>query len=56
MTADLDPETKKAALATITLGRFGEPDDIAAAVDFLASDAAAYLTGQVLSVDGGIAL
>ena len=40
----------------IPLGTFGEPQDIAAAVGFLASPAARYITGQVLSVDGGMAM
>ncbi|HEY5474809.1 MAG TPA: SDR family oxidoreductase, partial [Candidatus Limnocylindrales bacterium] len=37
-------------------GRFGSTDDIAAAVAFLASDEAGYITGQVLGVDGGLAM
>jgi NAD(P)-dependent dehydrogenase (short-subunit alcohol dehydrogenase family) len=40
-------------LETIPLGRIGEPDDIARAVVFLASDAASWITGQTLSVNGG---
>ncbi|MCI0371037.1 MAG: SDR family oxidoreductase [candidate division NC10 bacterium] len=40
-------------LARIPLGRFGMPEDVAAAALFLVSDAAAYITGTVLSVDGG---
>jgi 3-oxoacyl-[acyl-carrier protein] reductase len=42
------------ALAQIPLKRFGQPADIARAVAFLASEASAYITGQVLSVDGGM--
>ena len=42
--------------AATPLGRFGSTDDIAAAVAFLASDEAAYITGQVLGVDGGLAM
>lgn len=41
-------------LAEIPLGRFGEPDDVAGPVVFLCSAAAAYITGQVLTVDGGV--
>jgi 3-oxoacyl-[acyl-carrier protein] reductase len=56
MTAGLRQEAKDAALKAIPLGRFGEARDIAAAVCFLASDGAAYITGQVLQVDGGMAM
>ncbi len=56
MTADLGDDVREGVLETITLGRFGDPEDVASAVDFLVSDDAGYITGQVLSVDGGIAL
>ena len=56
MTQGLDDRARAKAIEGISLGRFGEPDDIAAAVAFLASDDAGYITAQVLSVDGGITL
>lgn len=56
MTDALGEEVKKTAGGSIALGRFGQPGEVAAAVDFLASDKAGYITGQVLAVDGGITL
>ena len=51
----LTPEAQKAALlAQIPLGRLGAPDEIAAAVVFLASSGAAYITGSELHVNGGM--
>jgi glucose 1-dehydrogenase len=49
-----DPEKKKALLGEIPLGRIGQPEDIAAAVAWLASDQAGYITGTTLFVDGGL--
>jgi len=46
--------SEKAYLASIPLGRVGQPEDVAAVVSFLASDRAAYITGQVIRVDGGM--
>lgn len=54
MTAVLSDKVKDAMLATIPLGRAGTPQDVADVVTFLASDAGAYLTGQVLHVSGGM--
>jgi 3-oxoacyl-[acyl-carrier protein] reductase len=56
LTADLPDKVKEAILNQVPVGRFGEPDEIAAAVAYFVSDAAAYLTGQVLAVDGGLAM
>jgi 3-oxoacyl-[acyl-carrier protein] reductase len=54
MTEVLDEKLRNAMLSTIPLGRLGKDTDIAQAVAFLASDAAAYITGQVLDVNGGM--
>ena len=56
MTDVLSDSVKEAAVATIPLGHFGEVEDIAETVVFLASDKAKYITGQVICVDGGIAM
>ena len=56
MTADLDKDVRGAVLQKIPLNSFGQPDDIANAALFLAGGAARYITGQVLSVDGGMAM
>jgi 3-oxoacyl-[acyl-carrier protein] reductase len=56
LTQDLAPELKEAILKATPLGRMGKPEEIAYAVAFLASDEAAYITGQVLAVDGGMVM
>ncbi len=56
MTHVLGDDVKAAVVKQIPLGKFGEPDDIAAAVAFLASAEAKYITGQCLAVDGGMAM
>jgi 3-oxoacyl-[acyl-carrier protein] reductase len=56
MTSGFNEEARKKLMETIPAGRVGTPDDIAAAVVFLASDAAAYVTGHVLCVDGGLGM
>ena len=56
MTAVLPEEVRAAVLEKIPLARYGQPEDIAKAVAFLASDDASYITGQVLAVDGGMTM
>lgn len=56
MTAVLPEQAKEAMLKTIPMARLGQPEDVARAVAFFASDEAAYITGQVLCVDGGMAV
>lgn len=56
MTAVLPEKVKEAALTQIPLKRMGKPEDIAETVAFLASDRAAYITGQTLLVDGGMGI
>src|SRR5579871_372724 len=54
MTKDLPDELKQSIMGKIPLARMGTPEDVAAAVKFLASDEASYITGQVIAVNGGM--
>jgi 3-oxoacyl-[acyl-carrier protein] reductase len=56
MTRNLPDEAKQAFLKGIPLNRPGEPEDVASVAAFLASDDAAYITGQVICVDGGMVM
>jgi 3-oxoacyl-[acyl-carrier protein] reductase len=55
LTEVLSDELKGQMLGATPLGRFGDPEDVAAAVRFLASDEASFITGEVVLVDGGLA-
>ncbi|NTW01998.1 MAG: 3-oxoacyl-[acyl-carrier-protein] reductase [Oscillochloris sp.] len=56
MTRVLNEDTRKAILEKIPLGRLGQPEEVAALACFLASDAAAYITGQTFAIDGGMVM
>lgn len=56
MTAALDEQRRAEVLAQIPLGRYASPEEVAGVVEFLASDAAAYITGAVIPVDGGLGM
>jgi 3-oxoacyl-[acyl-carrier protein] reductase len=56
MTDVLPDATKDAITEAVPLGRFGRPSEVAAAIRFLASDDAAFITGAIIPVDGGMAM
>ena len=56
MTAVLNEEIRKGALSQIPLARFGQTEEIASTVAFLSGPSAAYITGQVIAVDGGMSM
>jgi 3-oxoacyl-[acyl-carrier protein] reductase len=56
MTAKLSEQDQQKMLEVIPIGDFGGPEDVAEAALFLASDAARYITGQVIQVDGGMVM
>ena len=56
MTAALNDKVRESIIGNVPLGRFGSPDDIAHAAVFLALEASGYITGQVLTVDGGMVM
>ena len=56
MTAELTETRRREILASVPLGRYASPEEVAAVVTFMASDAAAYITGAVIPVDGGLGM
>ena len=56
LTSTLTEQQRQAMLTVTPVGRFGTPEDIANAINFLCSPEASYITGQILSVDGGMSM
>jgi 3-oxoacyl-[acyl-carrier protein] reductase len=56
MIGALNDDQRAAILAAVPLRRFGRPEEVAAAIAFLASDEAGYITGAVVPIDGGLAM
>ena len=56
MLDELDETRRSAIIEAVPLGRLGEPSEVAATISFLASDAAGYITGAVIPVDGGLGM
>jgi NAD(P)-dependent dehydrogenase (short-subunit alcohol dehydrogenase family) len=56
MLGEIDPAGLEATLGLVPMRRYGKPEEIAAAMAFLASEDAAYITGQVLRVNGGLSM
>ena len=56
MTAELPEKRREEILGTVPLGRLADPEEIAGVVRFLGSDAAGYITGAVIPVDGGLGM
>jgi 3-oxoacyl-[acyl-carrier protein] reductase len=56
MTSELDEQRRSEILSAIPAGRYAEPDEVAAAIEFLVGPAAAYITGAIMPVDGGLGM
>jgi 3-oxoacyl-[acyl-carrier protein] reductase len=56
MTADLGEAARQAAVSATSVGRLGQPEEVASAVGYLAGDEAGFITGQVIVVDGGLTI